>query len=223
MFQHGIVGGIDLVRELVEEIGVSVVMKKNDFKTKPVLEGKKVILRPFQIEDGQLMLKFMNDPEIRYFTGSDASDEDANTPISEEESAQILEWYKTRNEKDDRLDLAIIDKENHNVVGEVVFNEYDEDTQSVNFRILIGEKGRGKGLGTEATELFIQYGFETLALQRIELEVYSFNPRAEMVYQKVGFILEGVKRKNFKYNEELFDTRFYAMLNSDYQKLNRGF
>ena len=198
MFQHGIVRGIDLVRELVEEIGVSVVMKKNDFKTKPVLEGKKVILRPFQIED-------------------------ANTPISEEESAQILEWYKTRNEKDDRLDLAIIDKENHNVVGEVVFNEYDEDTQSVNFRILIGEKGRGKGLGTEATELFIQYGFETLALQRIELEVYSFNPRAEMVYQKVGFILEGVKRKNFKYNEELFDTRFYAMLNSDYQKLNRGF
>ena len=107
------------------------------------------------------------------------------------------------------------------MVGEVVFNEYDEDTQSVNFRILIGEKGRGKGLGTEATALFIQYGFETLALQRIELEVYSFNPRAEMVYKKVGFILEGVKRKNFIYNEELFDTRFYAMLNSDYQKLNR--
>lgn len=193
--------------------------KKIDFKTKPVLEGKKVILRPFQMEDGQVMLEFMNDSEIRHFTGSDASDEEANTPISEEESEQILEWYKTRNEKDDRLDLAIIDQTNLCVVGEVVFNEYDEDTQSVNFRILIGEKGRGKGLGTEATELFIQYGFERMGLRRIELDVYSFNPRAEKVYQKVGFVLEGVKRENYIYNGEYFDTKLYAMLRSDFEDI----
>jgi RimJ/RimL family protein N-acetyltransferase len=52
---------------------------------------------------------------------------------------------------------------------------------------------------------------------RIELDVYSFNPRAEAVYQKVGFVLEGIKRKNFIYNGELFDTKLYAMLQSDYQ------
>ena len=110
-----------------------------------------------------------------------------------------------------------MDKASQCVVGEVVFNEYDEDIQAVNFRILIGEGGRGKGLGTEATELFIQYGFEKLGLLRIELDVYSFNPRAEAVYQKVGFVLEGIKRKNFIYNGELFDTKLYAMLQSDYQ------
>lgn len=192
-------------------------MSKIDFITKPVLEGEKVLLRPFQNEDGPVMLEFMNDSEVRHFTGSDSCDEDANTPISEEESEQILEWYRTRNEKADRLDLAIVDKASQCVVGEVVFNEYDEDIQAVNFRILIGEGGRGKGLGTEATELFIQYGFEKLGLLRIELDVYSFNPRAEAVYQKVGFVLEGIKRKNFIYNGELFDTKLYAMLQSDYQ------
>ncbi|NIW45005.1 MAG: N-acetyltransferase, partial [Gammaproteobacteria bacterium] len=46
----------------------------------------------------------------------------------------------------------------------------------------------------EATRLILEYGFRTLKLHRIELEVYDFNPRAQHVYEKVGFIKEGVRR-----------------------------
>ena len=31
------------------------------------------------------------------------------------------------------------------------------------------------------------FAFEELKLHRLELDVYSFNPRAERVYQKAGF------------------------------------
>lgn len=36
--------------------------------------------------------------------------------------------------------------------------------------------------------------FERLGLHRLELDVYSFNPRARRVYEKAGFRREGILR-----------------------------
>ena len=98
----------------------------------------------------------------------------------------------------------------------MVFNEYDEVTNSVNFRILLSESCCNKGVGTEAISLFVQYGMEKLELHKISLEVFSFNLRAKKVYQKVGFKLEGIKREDFLYNSEYIDTKIYGMLKTDY-------
>ena len=77
-----------------------------------------------------------------------------------------------------------------------------------------------KGLGSEAIQLFIQYGFEQLNLHKISLEVFSFNPRAEHVYTKVGFKLEGIKREDFKYNDKYIDTKIFGLLKSEYDQIN---
>jgi len=80
-------------------------------------------------------------------------------------------------------------------VGEVVLNEIDWHNRTANFRIaLFAEKYFGQGYGSQATDLILQYGFTQLDLHRIELEVYDFNPRAIHVYEKAGFVREGVKR-----------------------------
>ncbi len=194
--------------------------QKIDFLTKPVLIGDKVILRPFEAKDCDIMLEILEEPELRKLTGSVLSDEEAMELSSPEEKERVRQWYMTRNEQNNRLDLAIILKETDQIVGEVVFNEYDEDTGNVNFRILLGQAGCNKGLGTEATSLFVKYGMEELGLHRIGLEVFSFNPRAERVYQKAGFIFEGVKREDFMYNQKYIDTKIYGLLRSDYLKAN---
>lgn len=189
-----------------------------DFKTKPTLIGNKVILRPFIVEDTEKMIEFILEPELRKLTGSVINDEEANKPFTNEDIERITNWYHTRNEQTDRLDLAIVDKATNDVVGEVVFNEYNPTTNNVNFRILIGAKGCNKGIGTEAISLFIKYGFEVLNLHKIELGVYSFNPRAEKVYRKNGFILEGIKREDMIYNGVYYDTKYFGMLKEDYIK-----
>ncbi|MBP3040998.1 GNAT family N-acetyltransferase [Bacillaceae bacterium Marseille-Q3522] len=194
-----------------------------NFLKKPVLEGKKVILKPFEENDWEKMLPLLEEPEVRRLTGSVRNDDEANAPITREENNRIRQWYQSRNRQTDRLDLAIIEKDNGELVGEVVLNDFEESTLNVNFRILIGASGRGKGLGSEAAALFLRYGFEVLGLHKIELEVYSFNPRAEKVYKKNGFILEGVKRESFRYNDEYIDTKIYGMLKSDYDKHFKNF
>lgn len=187
-----------------------------DFSVKPVIDGAKVLLRPFKPEDIGSMLEVLADFEVRKLTGSVCSDEEALAPATPEELDESRKWYSTRNEQRDRLDLAIVEKATNKVVGEVVFNEYDDNANKVNFRILIGPDGRNKGLGSEATALFIKYGFETLSLNKIELQVFAFNPRGEQVYVKNGFVSEGILREDFKYNDIYVDCKLYSILSSEY-------
>lgn len=191
---------------------------KPDFSLKPTLHGEKVILRSFQPEDIEAMLEILSDYEVRKLTGSVCTDEEAHAPETQEEIEKNRQWYKTRNEQLDRLDLAIVDKTTNKIVGEVVFNEYDDNANKVNFRILIGSNGRNKGFGSEATALFLKYGFDILKFHKIELQVFSFNPRGEHVYIKNGFVLEGILREDFKYEGEYIDYKLYSILSSEYNK-----
>ncbi|WP_172193622.1 GNAT family N-acetyltransferase [Saccharibacillus qingshengii] len=191
-------------------------MKNRDFTRKPVLNGVKTILRPFEEGDGEQMVPILEELEVRRLTGSASNDDEARKSSTLEEAEHIRVWYATRNASNDRLDLAITDRETGALIGEAVFNEYDENTGNVNFRILIGAAGQGRGIGSEAIALFVRYGFEELDLHRIGLEVYSFNPRAERTYVKNGFVLEGIKREEFAYNGEYIDSKVYGMLRSDY-------
>ncbi len=190
-----------------------------DFITKPRLESQAVLLRPFETADSDALLAILAEPEVNRLTGSVGTSAEAQRQPSPDEVKRILNWYESRNQQPDRLDLIIYSKEQQAVVGEVVINEWDANSNSANYRILIGEKGRNQGIGQTATALLVAYAFDYLKLNRLELEVFSFNPRACHVYKKSGFVYEGTRREAFKFDDQWVDSDCYAMLASDYQKL----
>lgn len=183
-----------------------------DFAVKPTLAGDKVVLRPFNDGDLPAIRAVLLDPEARILTGSVHDEAQAHAPESADEAELLLDWYSTRNDQPDRLDLAVVDKATGECVGEAVLNQWDPGNESCNFRILIGPKGRDRGLGTEAARLIVGYGFEHLGLHRISLEVYAFNPRARRAYEKVGFRTEGVLRESLRYNNEWVDATLMSIL-----------
>lgn len=171
-----------------------------DLGYKPWLEGEKVTLRPFKEEDFPYMKACLTDDEVLKLTGSDMDFD------FDEEEENILDWYCSRDSQTDRLDLAIVDSALGILVGEVVINLYDERKHSMNFRILIGPQGRDRGLGTEAIQLFIGYVFKSTTLHQLTLEVLDFNPRARHVYEKVGFIKDGVNENELEFEGEWIDS-----------------
>jgi RimJ/RimL family protein N-acetyltransferase len=190
-----------------------------DFSVKPTLTGARVVLRPFRAEDIPAMLEALADPEVLRLTGSvHDSVQDAETVLGPGEAASLRRYYAGRNEHQDRLDLAIIDKASGQCVGEVVLNQWDEGNCSCNFRTLIGPAGRDRGLGTEALRLIAGYGFERLGLHRISLEVYAFNPRARRVYEKVGFVAEGVLREALRYDDDWVDATVMSILDHEWAR-----
>lgn len=184
-----------------------------DFRVKPHLSGDVVLLRPVTVDDVPALTPMFRDPETARLTGGhglQTFDED-----------RLREWYGTRRDQDARLDLAVVERATGNVVGEVALNEWDPANESCSFRVCLVPGTVGRGLGTEATRLIVGYGFERLGLHRISLEVYSVNPRARRVYQKVGFVAEGVLRDALAWRGERVDAVVMSILASEWSR-HRG-
>ena len=180
-----------------------------NLKYKPTIQGIKVILRPFKEGDVEYMEECFKDKDVIKLTGSSL----------EYDIEAVKNWYNTRNDQVNRLDLAIVDNSNNVVVGEVVLNEYDEVNHSMNFRILIGPRGRDRGLGSEATVLIRDYIFINTDLKQLTLGVYAFNPRAQKVYEKAGFIIESVTKDDFTYEGEMIDCLNMVLTRDNWEKI----
>ncbi|MFF4960298.1 GNAT family N-acetyltransferase [Streptomyces sp. NPDC001222] len=178
------------------------------FRFKPTLDGELVALRPVTVNDTNALMPMFQDAETMRLTGYHAE--------GEPDEARLRTWYGTRADHDDRLDLAVMEKPTGDVVGEAVLNDWDAGNESCNFRIAFVPGAHGRGLGTEATRLIVGYGFERLGLHRISLEVYAFNPRARRVYEKVGFVPEGVLRDALLWEGERVDAVVMSILAPDW-------
>lgn len=185
-----------------------------DFSRKPSLGNDVVLLRPFSREDLEPLGQILSDPEVLKLTGSVNSTMAANSaqPVLDHATQN---WYLTRNEQADRLDLAVVDPVSELCVGEVVLNDLDEVNRVAGFRILIGARGRNRGLGTAAIALILDYAFTTTELHRIELEVFAFNPRAVHVYERAGFMFEGTRRDALIFDGRFIDAHFISILATD--------
>lgn len=179
-----------------------------DFSDKPTIVGERVILRPMVAEDADSMYVDADDPESTRLTGS-----------REEFTLEaIRRWTATRADTVDRLDLAVVDAMSRIWLGEVVINEWDAHNRSCNFRIALSATARNRGVGTEATRLIVDYLFDVIddpPVHRIELEVYSFNPRAKAVYERVGFRHEGTRRQSLLWDGEYVDADIMSILRTD--------
>jgi RimJ/RimL family protein N-acetyltransferase len=87
---------------------------------------------------------------------------------------------------------AIHDRASGRLIGTTAVTQVDFQRSSCLFRIVIGEKSAwGRGYGTEATQLVVAEVFESLGLQKVKLEVFLHNVRAQRSYEKVGFVETG--------------------------------
>lgn len=108
------------------------------------------------------------------------------------------------------------------IVGESVINEIDWELRKANYRVAIfSPELRGRGLGTWMAERACEVAFEELGLHRLELDVYSFNPRAERAYEKAGFCREGVLRDAVRDGESYADDILMAILEEEWRAARR--
>ena len=157
-----------------------------DFATKPTLHGRLVTLRPFRDGDAEVMAQILSDPEVRRLTGSVESTAEAERPQPLDD--RLRDWYATRNDQADRLDLAIEDAASGTLVGEVVLNEVDldgADLQPAGARRPRGARPGARHRGGRPGDGLRHRAPRDCAA--ITLEVFEFNPRARRVYEKVGY------------------------------------
>lgn len=82
----------------------------------------------------------------------------------------------------------------------------------------IGQRDRwGKGIGTEAMRLALDFAFGELNLHRVQLTVFEYNDRAIAVYERLGFRREGVYRECLHRDGRRYDMYLYGLLRREWE------
>ncbi len=121
-------------------------------------------------------------------------------------------------EKREHFTFVIADDNNH-LQGLFFIKNIDWRVPKGELAYFIDKKLEGRGIMTKALAEVIDYGFNTLAMNKLFLVTSTNNVSSRKIAEKNGFTLEGTLRNNFKLSTgELVDMAYYGILKSDKMK-----
>jgi RimJ/RimL family protein N-acetyltransferase len=166
-----------------------------------VLEGKLVNLRAEEKEDLPLVRDWLNSPEYQGDYG----------PVMQLSKTELEKQFENFSEtrvfvieKKDRTRIGIIA---HYAVGRLI---------EIGFAIIPSE--RGKGYGSEATKIIVDYLFLSKDLERVQAHADTRNIVSQEVLEKSGFKKEGTIRKSAFLRGEWRDMFLYSILREEWKE-----
>ena len=167
------------------------------------LMGEKISLRLMTAEDTDLIVQWRNNPRVR-------NNFIYQKPFTREGHEN---WVRTMVDTGKVLQFIIEDLADGQPVGSVYFRDIDKEHSKAEYGIFIGEDSAvGKGFGSEAARIAVEYGFEELGLHKIFLRVLADNAEAIRSYEKAGFVKEGYFKDDVCIDGRYKDLIFMAII-----------
>jgi RimJ/RimL family protein N-acetyltransferase len=102
-------------------------------------------------------------------------------------------------------------------IGFANLRDVDHEHSTAEFGITVGDPAdRGKGYGTEATRLLMDYAFTALGVRNLWLDVFEFNAAGIRAYEKAGFRVIGRRREAHFAGGRLWDIIFMDCLAEEF-------
>jgi RimJ/RimL family protein N-acetyltransferase len=134
---------------------------------------------------------------------------------------QTREWLEKDLEESTFLGIRILTDDR--LIGFISLGGFDWAARNVWIGIGIGERTDwGKGYGTDAMRIVLRYAFNTLNLNRVTLDVFEENVRAQRCYEKCGFQVEGRARQFLNRHGTRSDLIYMGILREDWVRLNHS-
>ena len=136
------------------------------------------------------------------------------TPDYSMEAARtfIIEGITNRLQKKD-LRLAMF--RGSELIGTIGFVYFDFDAKKTEIGYWVDEKEEGKGIVTRACRVLIDYAFNELEMNRVEIRCSTKNLRSAGVPERLGFTKEAVLRQSERLKDGLHDFSVYSLLAED--------
>ena len=143
----------------------------------------KITIRKFTAEDISNKVRWINDERNNTFLHYDI-------PL---EIGKTEKWFENNKDRTDRYDAVIeVDK---TPVGLIGLLSIDRKNRKAEYYISMGEQFyKGKGVAYSASKLLLEYAFGKLNLQRVYLYTETENIPAQRLFEKAGFVREGIAK-----------------------------
>lgn len=177
----------------------------------PKVYGKRIILREYRKDDLSFIGEWVNNANI-----TDMLSDIFLFPHTEKNTEAFLDRMLTPGNKE-TCGFVIADKDTEAFIGQIDLFEIDWKNRKAVMGIIIGrEENHNKGYGKEAIQLLLDYGFNRLGLNKIELTVRAYNERGIHCYEQCGFKVEGILRDDFFIHGQYTDTVKMAILQREW-------
>ena len=175
----------------------------------------RVQLRAYEKADLARVFSLHNDPELFRLLNDTAV-----LPISlQEEAAQLDRCISPKN-KDLSYTFALTAVAGRKaapvLIGHCGYFKVSHKNRTCEIFISIADKNyRGKGYGTAALRKLLEFLFLEKNMRKVLLHVYSFNKRAIVCYEKLGFSQEGCLREHLYRDGKYHDVHIMALFCDD--------
>lgn len=177
----------------------------------PMLRGERVWLRP--LEKADVLEATIDDQEMAHYAGF-------KSPFGRESQER---WFDKMLGQmgESQFQFVICPLESKAGIGGCGLRDVDRVNGSAEVSIFMFRGNWGRGLGTDAINVLLDFGFGELRLERIYLQVFDYNPRAIRSYEKSGFVREAVLRRSRFHRGAHHDVIVMAVLRSEWEALDR--
>jgi [ribosomal protein S5]-alanine N-acetyltransferase len=180
--------------------------------SQPTLEATRLILRPCTLDDAPTVARLAGRREIA----------DTTITIPHPYSEQQAKDWVARNIEDwnqgKEAVFAIVTKQDRQLVGAMGLRDIDREHSQAEMSIWVGVDWWGQGYATEASRALLQFGFETLKLNRIYAHHMLRNPASGRVLEKAGMKQEGMLRERVRKWGVFEDVVLLAVIKKDWAK-----
>ena len=174
-----------------------------------MLKSEHVFLSPIGQADLPKFFDWINDRETVLF----------NAPYKPVHANQHQAWFDGLSSRSDIVMFGISLNDDGALIGSCQLHSINTTHRNAELQIRLGDVAeRGRGYGTEACRLLVDYGFKDLNLHRIYLHVFASNDAAIRTYKKTGFAQEGVLRKAAHLDGEWVDVIVMGLLRNEYER-----
>jgi RimJ/RimL family protein N-acetyltransferase len=177
----------------------------------PILQTERLILRAFQMDDAPAVNKYVSEKAIA------ATTLNIPHPYTLEMADEWIGTHKEAFENGQAVRFAITLGDSGNLLGAIGL-EITAAHERAEIGYWIGKPHWGKGYCTEAALAVLQYGFDSLGLERIFATHFRKNSASGRVMQKAGMKHEGRLRHHVKKWGEFEDLEMYAILRSNVER-----
>lgn len=178
-------------------------------------QNELVRLRPTTVDDwDQFYLNYFDSP-ARFFL-----DSLIEIPLTEEGAKEVYSEFIENSKKKGRLNFIVETLEGLKVGGVGIFG-IDERNGTFGIGMQIGRNYRGKGYGTAAMKLLLDYAFNERRLNKYHSFVIEGNVSSETMLKKLGCVKEGVIRGTTYHQGKYWNEIHYGLFADEFNTLNR--
>jgi RimJ/RimL family protein N-acetyltransferase len=138
-------------------------------------------------------------------------------PAAPKNETQLARWLEDMEKDQSGFLFAIRPADGQTLLGYVELDGIIWSNGNAWLGLGFGDRDNwGKGYGTEAMQLVLNFAFNELNLHRVQLSVFSYNERAIALYEKLGFVREGVYREHLRRDGQYYDMILYGLLRREW-------